>query len=80
MESGLVEVNQSLPVMEEKTGDLVVTVKWLLYLVAALVALHAGYVLLEPIAVAGLKLKHTASRERRRRAQLGCGCARSTTE
>ena len=49
METGLVEVNQSLPVMEEKTGDLIVTVKWLLYLVAALVALHAGFVLLEPV-------------------------------
>lgn len=49
METGLTEVNQSLPVMEAKTGELVRTVKWLLYLVAALVALHAGYVLLEPL-------------------------------
>ena len=49
METGLVEVNQSLPVMEEKTGELIRTVKWLLYLVAGLVALHAGYVLLEPV-------------------------------
>jgi uncharacterized phage infection (PIP) family protein YhgE len=49
MESGLAEVNQSLPEMEEKTNNLVWTVKWLLYLVAALVGLHAGYVLLEPV-------------------------------
>ena len=49
METGLGEVNKSLPVMEEKTGNLIVTVKWLLYLVAALVALHAGFVLLEPV-------------------------------
>ncbi|HEX3152418.1 MAG TPA: hypothetical protein VHR66_30370 [Gemmataceae bacterium] len=47
MENGLAEVNQSLPVMEEKTSDLVRTVKWLLYLVAALVALHAAYVLID---------------------------------
>jgi len=49
METGLTEVNQSLPVMESKTAELVRTVKWLLYLVALLVALHAGYVLLEPV-------------------------------
>jgi len=49
METGLVEVNKSLPVMETKTGELVQTVTWLLYLVAGLVALHAGYVLREPI-------------------------------
>lgn len=49
METGLSEVNQSLPVMEAKTGELILTVKWLLYLVAALVGLHAGYVLLEPV-------------------------------
>jgi uncharacterized phage infection (PIP) family protein YhgE len=48
MEGGLAEVNNSLPVMESKTGDLIQTVKWLLYLVALMVALHAGYVLLEP--------------------------------
>jgi uncharacterized phage infection (PIP) family protein YhgE len=48
MEGGLMEVNKSLPVMEEKTSELIQTVKWLLYLVAGLVALHAGYVLLEP--------------------------------
>lgn len=50
METGLTEVNQSLPVMEEKTGELVRTIKWLLYLVGALFALHAGYMLLEPLA------------------------------
>jgi ABC-type transporter Mla subunit MlaD len=49
METGLVEVNKSLPVMEAKTGEVIQTVKWLLYLVALLVALHAGYVLLEPV-------------------------------
>ena len=49
METGLTEVNKSLPVMEAKTGELIQTVKWLLYLVAALVALHAGYVLMEPV-------------------------------
>jgi uncharacterized phage infection (PIP) family protein YhgE len=49
METGLAEVNASLPAMEARTTDLVRTVKWLLYLVALLVALHAGYVLLEPI-------------------------------
>jgi len=49
METGLVEVNKSLPVMETKTGELIQTATWLLYLVAGLVALHAGYVLLEPI-------------------------------
>jgi hypothetical protein len=48
METGLAEVNESLPVIESKTNDLVRTVKWLLYLVAGLVALHAGYVLLDP--------------------------------
>lgn len=45
METGLAEVNQSLPVMEEKTANLFQTVKWLLCLVGALVALHAAYVL-----------------------------------
>lgn len=45
METGLVEVNQSLPVMEAKTGELIQTVKWLLYLTAMMVAVHAGYVL-----------------------------------
>jgi DNA repair exonuclease SbcCD ATPase subunit len=49
METGLTEVNRSLPVMEEKTGTLIRTVKWLVYLVALLIGLHAGYVLLEPI-------------------------------
>jgi uncharacterized phage infection (PIP) family protein YhgE len=49
MEMGLAEVNQSLPVMEEKTSDLIGMVKMLLYLVAALVALHAAYVLAEPV-------------------------------
>jgi uncharacterized phage infection (PIP) family protein YhgE len=48
METGLSEVNKSLPVIESKTVDLIWTVKLLLYLVATLVALHAGYVLLEP--------------------------------
>jgi ABC-type transporter Mla subunit MlaD len=48
METGLSEVNESLPVIESKTNELVGTVKWLLYLVAGLVALHAGYVLLTP--------------------------------
>jgi uncharacterized phage infection (PIP) family protein YhgE len=48
MEAGLAEVNDSLPVMEAKTNDLVLTVKWLLYLAGALVGLHAGFVLLEP--------------------------------
>ena len=51
METGLTEVNQSLPVMEEKTSELMRTIKWLLYLVGALIALHAGYVLVEPLAV-----------------------------
>lgn len=45
METGLAEVNQSLPVMEEKTADVIQMVKWLLYLVGVLVALHAAYVL-----------------------------------
>jgi ABC-type transporter Mla subunit MlaD len=49
METGLVEVNQSLPVMEKKTSDLIGMVKTLLYLVAALVTLHAAYVLAEPL-------------------------------
>jgi uncharacterized phage infection (PIP) family protein YhgE len=49
METGLAEVNESLPAMEEKTSEVVLTVKWLLYLLAALAGLHAGYVLLEPI-------------------------------
>ncbi len=43
METGLNEVNASLPVMEEKTSSLVRTVRWLLYLVAGLVVLHAAY-------------------------------------
>jgi uncharacterized phage infection (PIP) family protein YhgE len=49
METGLAEVNQSLPVVEEKTATLFRTVKWLVYLVALLIGLHAGYVLLEPV-------------------------------
>lgn len=48
MEAGLAEVNQSLPVMQEKTGDLVQTVRWLVFLMAALVGLHGCYVLWEP--------------------------------
>jgi uncharacterized phage infection (PIP) family protein YhgE len=48
MENGLAEVNQSLPVLEEKTSDLVRTVKWLLYLMAGLVAMHAVYVIIDP--------------------------------
>ena len=49
METGLAEVNQSLPTVESKSVELVWTVKLLLYLVAVLVGLHAGYVLLEPL-------------------------------
>jgi len=49
MEAGLAEVNQSLPTVESKSVELVWTVKLLLYLVAVLVGLHAGYVLLEPL-------------------------------
>jgi ABC-type transporter Mla subunit MlaD len=48
MEAGLGEVNESLPVIESKTNEVMRTVKLLLYLMAGLVALHAGYVLLEP--------------------------------
>jgi ABC-type transporter Mla subunit MlaD len=50
METGLAEVNQSLPVMEQKTADVIQMVKWLLYLVGALVALHAAYVLADAAA------------------------------
>ena len=53
-EAGLAEVNQSLPVMEEKTADVVQTVKWLLYLVGALIALHAAYVLVDPLRGPGI--------------------------
>jgi uncharacterized phage infection (PIP) family protein YhgE len=49
METGLAEVNRSLPAVESKSVELVWTVKLLLYLVALLVGLHAGYVLLEPL-------------------------------
>lgn len=47
METGLGEVNAALPVMEDKTAELIRTVKWLLYLVAALVLGHAAYVLVD---------------------------------
>ncbi len=47
METGLTEVNQSLPVMEDKTNELIQMVKWLLYLIGTLVALHAVYVLID---------------------------------
>jgi ABC-type transporter Mla subunit MlaD len=53
METGLSEVNQSLPVMEEKTADLIQMVKWLLYLVGALVTLHAAYVVADPLRTPG---------------------------
>ena len=38
-------MNAALPVMEDKTAELIRTVKWLLYLVAALVIAHAAFVL-----------------------------------
>jgi ABC-type transporter Mla subunit MlaD len=45
METGLGEVNAALPVMEDKAAELIRTVMWLIYLVAALVIAHAAYVL-----------------------------------
>ena len=49
METGLGEVNKSLPVMEEKTSDLIRMVKLLLYLVGALLVFHAAWVLAEAL-------------------------------
>lgn len=49
MQTGLSEVNSSLPAVEEKTGQLVWMVKCLLYLVAALIGLHAAYVLADGV-------------------------------
>ncbi len=49
MEAGLGEVNKSLPMMEEKTSDLIGMVKVLLYLVGTLLAFHAAWVLAESL-------------------------------
>jgi len=49
METGLGEVNKSLPMMEEKTSDLIGMVKLLLYLVGTLLAFHALWVLAESL-------------------------------
>lgn len=49
METGLGEVNKSLPVMEEKTSDLIGMIKLLLYLVGTLLAFHASWVLTEAL-------------------------------
>ena len=49
MESGLGELNKSLPVLEDKTNRVLQMMKWLLYLVAILIALHAAYVLSDAV-------------------------------
>jgi len=53
METGLGEVNKSLPVMQEKTSDLIGMVKVLLYLVGTLLAFHASWVLAESVSRKG---------------------------
>jgi uncharacterized phage infection (PIP) family protein YhgE len=45
MASGLAEVNQSLPAVETATTDIIGTLRWLLWLTAALVGLHGAFVI-----------------------------------